>query len=70
VDMAVFAPVPQKTRLPPHGSSGRFGSTLSVLSSVWVSLCVWRVCVVTSGVTPSRLMALLIQSRAHFEPSV
>jgi uncharacterized membrane protein len=28
------------------------------------------VCVVTSGVTPSRLMALLIQSRAHFEPSV
>jgi hypothetical protein len=71
VDMVVFAPVPQKTRpLAPHGSSWRFGSTFFVLSSVWVSLCVWRVCVVTSRVSPCRLMVSLIQSRAHFEPYV
>jgi hypothetical protein len=46
------------------------GLMLYVLSFVWVSVCAWRVCVVTSGVLPSRLMASLIQSRAHFEPSV
>jgi hypothetical protein len=57
-------------KAPPHGSSWRFGSMFSVLSSVWVSLCVWRVCVVTSRVSPCRLMASLIQSQAYFEPYV
>jgi hypothetical protein len=33
-------------------------------------LCALRRCVVTTDVTPSRLLASLIQSRAYFEPSV
>jgi hypothetical protein len=43
VDMAVFAPVQQKTRLPHPGSIWRFSLTFYVLCYVLVLVCALRV---------------------------
>jgi hypothetical protein len=69
VDSVAIAPVQQKTRLPLHESYGA-SACYSVLScvAVWV-VRLARVCC-NLAVTPGRLMASLIQSRAHFEPYV
>jgi hypothetical protein len=66
VDIDVLAPMQQMTKLPQPGAWRR-----SLCCRLLLAFrCAFLMCVVTHGVTPGRLMALLIQSRAHFEPSV